>query len=94
MRVVLASNSRVPDEDDATVAGSENFCKVAGWLLDRQSEIPMKGSFLFMKDDFQLDFPLFPGTKPGSAPSASLLVVGNILSDLIVAMIDPRVKFN
>ena len=26
--------------------------------------------------------------------AAFLLVLGNILSDLIVAMVDPRVKFN
>ena len=37
------------------------------------------------------DTPVIMGTL---TIAAFLLIVGNILSDLIVAMIDPRVKFN
>ena len=38
-----------------------------------------------------VDMPLIMGTL---TISAFLMLLGNILSDLIVAMIDPRIKFN
>ena len=37
------------------------------------------------------DMPLIMGTL---TISAFLMLLGNILSDIIVAMIDPRIKFN
>jgi len=37
------------------------------------------------------DFPLIMGTL---TIAAFLMLLGNIISDMIVAMIDPRIKFN
>jgi len=59
-------------------------------LIEKVFDIQGFGLLQFQALDGR-DVPVMMGTL---TISAFLLIVGNILSDLIVALIDPRVKFN
>ena len=74
----------------ATSAGGLVGVLLAGsMLIERVFNIPGMG-LLFFESIQARDFPVVMGI---TVIGATLMMVGNLLSDLCVAMVDPRVRF-
>jgi microcin C transport system permease protein len=75
----------------ATTLGSLVTLLIAGqFLIERVFDINGFG-LLFFESAIDRDYPVVMGT---TLLSALLIMLGNILSDFAVAMVDPRVKFS